>query len=300
MAIFKRIFFFILINVAVVAVLMTVTTIFGIEPYLNAKTGLNLYSLAIYAAIIGFTGSFISLFLSKWMAKSFNGVELIESPRNSQEAKLVEVISRIAQQNHIKMPEVGTYPSMEVNAFATGWGKNHSLVAVSEGLLREMTEDEIEGVLAHEMAHIINGDMVTMTLVQGVINTFVIFAARVAAFVVQKALSGNDEEAPVGGLVYWGLSIAFEIVFGILASVIVFWVSRKREFAADMGAAQTVGKKKMIAALQRLQRMTDRIDTSQKTLATMKISDRAGIMALFSSHPALEDRIEALKKAPVN
>ncbi len=298
MSFIKRIFFFILVNVAVIAILMTITSVFGIEPYLTPY-GLNLTSLAIYAAIIGFTGSFISLFLSKWMAKTMMGVKVIKHPGNHEESKLVEIISRLAQQGGFTMPEVGIYNSPEVNAFATGWGKNHSLVAVSAGLLQEMDANEIEGVLAHEMSHVANGDMVTMTLIQGVVNTFVIFAARAAAYAVQTAL-GKDNEA-VGGLSYWITSIIFEIIFGILASTIVFWFSRRREFAADYGAAQFVGKQKMIAALKRLQQLTDRIDPSQKSLATMKISDRpSGFMALFSTHPRLEQRIEALQKAMVS
>ena len=166
MSFIKRIFFFILVNVAVIAILMTITSVFGIEPYLTPY-GLNLTSLAIYAAIIGFTGSFISLFLSKWMAKTMMGVKVIKHPGNHEESKLVEIISRLAQQGGFTMPEVGIYNSPEVNAFATGWGKNHSLVAVSAGLLQEMDANEIEGVLAHEMSHVANGDMVTMTLMNG-------------------------------------------------------------------------------------------------------------------------------------
>ena len=298
MSFFKRIFFFILVNVAVVAILMTVTTVFGIEPYLNAKTGLNLTSLAIYSAIIGFAGSFISLFISKWMAKSMMGVKVIKHPHSPEQVQLFETVQRLAQQGDFKMPEVGIYNSPEVNAFATGWGKNHSLVAVSSGLLQEMNHNEVEGVLAHEMAHIANGDMVTMTLIQGVVNTFVIFAARAAAYAVQIALGKDQEE--IGGLAYWLTSIVFEIVFGILASLIVFWFSRRREFEADFGGAKFVGKQKMIAALKRLQELSNKIDPSQKSLATMKISDRpSGFMAAFSTHPRLEDRIAALQKAMV-
>ena len=295
----KRIFFFMLVNLGVIAVLMAITSFFGIEPYLS-NYGLNLTSLFIYAAIIGFSGSFISLFLSKWMAKSFMGVEVIQSPSNHVESKLIETISRLAQQGNFKMPEVGIYHSPEVNAFATGWGKNHSLVAVSTGLLSEMSGEEVEGVLAHEMAHIANGDMVTMTLIQGVVNTFVIFAARVAAFAVSKAL-GRDDEDGISHLTYFITSIVFEIVFGILASTIVYWFSRRREFAADEGGARFVGKQKMVAALRRLKDLVDRVDTHQKSLATMKISDRPSkFMEAFSTHPRLEKRIEALQKASIN
>ncbi len=225
-------------------------------------------------------------------------IHIINTPRNHDEAKITETISRISQQLNIKMPEVGIYPSPEVNAFATGPSKNKSLVAVSEGLLNEMDDHELEGVLAHEMAHIANGDMVTMTLIQGVVNTFVIFAARAVAFVVGKLLSRDEN---VGSLAYFGLSILFEIIFGILASTIVFWFSRRREFAADRGGAQFVGKNKMIAALKRLQTLQSRIDTRQKAFATMKISDKpSGIGLFFSSHPPLQVRIETLQKAPIH
>lgn len=291
----KRLFFFCLVNIAIIVVLGTIMTVFNVQPYLTDQ-GLNLTSLLIFAAVIGFTGSFISLFLSKWMVKWTMKVKLIKSPQSHQESKLVEIISRIAAQLGINTPEIGIYPSGEVNAFATGWGKNHSLVAVSAGLLDAMNEDELEGVLAHEMAHISNGDMVTMVLIQGVINTFIIFAARVAAFAVQKFL-GKDNEA-IGGLSYWLTSIAFEIVFGILASTIVFWFSRRREFRADLGGAKFVGKNKMIAALKKLETLHGKIDTRQKSMATMKISDKPRRL-LFASHPPLADRIKALQQAQI-
>ena len=303
MTIFKRFFVFILVNMGVIAVLMTITSVFGIEPYLS-KQGLNLTSLFIYAAIIGFSGSFISLFLSKWMAKSFMGVVLIETPSNHIESKLIETISRLAQQGNFEMPEVGVYDSTEVNAFATGWGKNHSLVAVSTGLLHEMDDEEIEGVLAHEMAHVANGDMVTMTLIQGVVNTFVIFAARIAAYAASKFFGGDDNEDEDDGinhLTYMITSIVFEILFGILASTIVHWFSRRREFVADEGGARFVGKQKMIAALKRLQSLVDRVDTHQQSLATMKISDKPSSFAeWFSTHPRLDKRIEALQRAEIS
>jgi len=230
MAWIKRIFFFVLTNIAVIAVLMTVTSIFGLESYLT-PAGLNLTSLAIFALIIGFTGSFISLFLSKWMAKTMMKVRIIKTPGNDEEAFIMQTVEHIAQQAGFKTPEVGIYESREINAFATGASKNNSLVALSRGLLEAMNRDEVEGVIAHEMAHINNGDMVTMTLIQGVINTFVVFAARAIAYAVQMFLN-RGEEGGVGGFVYWGLSILFEIVFGILASVIVFSFSRWREYGA--------------------------------------------------------------------
>jgi len=276
---------------------MTVTSVFGVEPYLTSY-GLNLQSLAIYATIIGFTGSFISLLLSKWMAKRMMGVNIIENPQGDLENWLLQQTSHIAQQAGFKMPEVGIYESPEINAFATGASKNKSLVAFSRGLLDAMSRDEIEGVLAHEMAHIQNGDMVTMTLIQGVVNTFVVFAARALAYVVQMFLN-RGEEGGVGGFAYYGISILFEIVFGILASMIVFGFSRWREFGADYGAAKFVGKQKMIKALQFLANHKKAIDPSHKSFATMKISDRPGFMKLFSTHPPLEKRIQVLQQAPM-
>ncbi len=292
----KRIFLFLVVNIAIIFILTTIVSVFGIRPYLTPY-GLNLTSLAIYSAIIGFAGSFISLFLSKIMAKWMMKVQVIKSAKDPHEAKLVQIISNIAQGLHMKMPEVGIYPSMEVNAFATGWSKNHSLVAVSEGLLREMNDSELEGVLAHEMAHVANGDMVTMTLVQGILNTFVIFAARVVAYGVSKFLSNSEE---IGYFSYYLISILFQIIFGILASMIVFAFSRHREFRADMGGAKFVGKQKMISALQKLEHLTSRIDVRQKSMATMKISDKPKRMLLFSTHPPLSVRIERLQRASIS
>ncbi|MCF7917760.1 protease HtpX [Candidatus Gracilibacteria bacterium] len=293
----KRIVLFLLINLAIIVILGIIMSVFGVQPYLTPY-GLNLQSLLIFAVIIGFAGSFISLFLSKSVAKWTMKVRLINHPTNHAESKIIETISRIAHQLGMNDPEVGVYPSAEVNAFATGWSRNHSLVAVSEGLLRELDEGELEGVLAHEMAHIANGDMVTMTLLQGVLNTFVIFFARVAAFALQRLLSDKEE---VGGMAYWITSIAFEIVFGILASIILFAYSRRREFAADRGGAEFVGKSKMIAGLKRLQQLTSKIDTRQKSLATMKIADKPSkIGKIFSTHPSLDERIEALQKVHIS
>ena len=290
---FKRFFFFALVNIAVVAVILVIAHFFGLETRYLTPNGLNLMALAFMSLLWGFVGSFVSLFMSKWLAKKTMGVQLISQPKNSQENKIVEIVSRIASQAGLKTPEIGIYDSPEVNAFATGWSRNNSLVAVSSGLLSEMSPAEIEGVLAHEMAHIANGDMVTMTLIQGVVNAFVIFFARIAAFAVQKAM-GRDNEA-IGGFAYLGLSILFEIIFGILASTIVFAFSRWREFGADAGGAKFVGKRNMIAALQKLQKLTHRIDPSQKSFATLKISDRPGFAKFFSSHPPLEKRIEVLE-----
>lgn len=297
MAFFKRIFFFILVNVGVVATLMAVTTIFGIEPYLSAY-GINYISLAIYAAVIGFSGAFISLFLSKWMAKSMMGVKVIKDARNQTETHLIQTIKHMADQARVGLPEVGIYDSPEINAFATGWNRNKALVAVSSGLLEAMNQDELEGVLAHEMAHVKNGDMVTMTLIQGIINTFVIFAARSIAHLVASLYSRGDDG--INRAIYFMVSIVLEIIFGILASVIVFSFSRWREFGADYGGAQLSSKKKMIAALIFLQ-SHHAVDNRQKAFATMKMNgNQSPITRLFSTHPPLEKRIMALQAAPLH
>ena len=288
-----------LVNIAIIALISIITSVFKLDIYYLKPNGLDLQALLIFSAIIGFMGSLISLFLSKRIAKWTMKVRVIKTPQHQADAKLVEIITRIATQLGMKTPEIGIYPSKEVNAFATGWGKNHSLVAVSEGLLREMNSDELEGVLAHEMAHVSNGDMVTMTLLQGVLNTFVIFLSRVVAYVVMNALGRGGRE--MGYFSYYLMSIVFQIVFGIFASMIVFSFSRRREFRADRGGAQFVGKSKMIAALKRLQQLTNKIDTRQQSLATMKISDKRGRFGrIFSTHPSLDERIEALQKAMVN
>ncbi len=289
----KRLALFLVVNIAIVLILTTVVSLFGIQPYLTPY-GLDLKSLAIYSIIIGFAGSFISLFLSKAMVKWTMHVTVIQQPRSVSEKQLFQTVTQIAKSLKIKMPEIGVYASPEVNAFATGWSRNHSLVAVSSGLLDNMSPEEVDGVLAHEMAHVANGDMVTMTLIQGVLNTFVIFLARIAAFAVGKLLSRNDD---LGAVSYYFLSIAFQIVFGILASLIIFAFSRHREFQADHGGAQFVGAKKMIAALKRLHELHNRVDTRQKSLATMKISDKPSrIGRFFSTHPSLEERISRLEK----
>lgn len=292
MALAKRIVLFLVVNIAVVVLLTTITSVFGIAPYLGAY-GLNLTSLAIFASIIGFSGAFISLFLSKMMAKWQMGVKVIETPSTRDEVFFHQVVQRIATQEGIKMPEIGIYQSPEINAFATGAGKNSALVAVSSGLLEQMDQDELEGVIAHEMAHVLNGDMVTMTLVQGVVNTFVIFIARVAAYAIQNFITKGEE---TGGLVYYLISFVLELIFGILASTIVAAFSRWREFGADRGGAKYSSQAKMIKALQFLQNHQRMTDPSDKGFATMKISrPSSGIMMLFATHPPLEKRIEALK-----
>lgn len=295
----KRILLFLLTNLAVIAVISIILSIFNVQPYLT-QHGLDYQSLLIYAAIVGFTGAFISLFLSKTMAKHGMGVQIITQPKSPYESWLVTTIQNLARQSNIGMPEVGIYDSPEPNAFATGWNKNSSLVAVSSGLLNQMSQDEIEGVLGHEISHVANGDMVTMSLIQGVVNTFVIFFARIAAFIVTQFFRRNEEDSGGGMnmMVYYLVSIAFEILFGILASLIVMAFSRYREFRADAGSARLVGKGKMIAALRKLQMVSEQAsDNRMPSLATFKISSHSTFAKMFSSHPPLEKRIEALEKS---
>ncbi len=295
----KRIALFLLVNIAVITLLTIIASVFKIDFYYLKPNGLDLTSLLIFATVIGFTGSFISLLLSKQTAKWMMKVHVIHQARDVHERKLLEVISHIAKKLKIKMPEVGIYPSMEINAFATGPSRNRSLVAVSEGLLQELSADELEGVLAHEMAHIANGDMVTMTLLQGVLNTFVIFLSRAVAYIAVNALGRNGRDLGYG--LYYLVSIVFQIVFGILASIIVFSFSRQREFRADRGGAEFVGKNKMIGALQKLSTLTNRIDTRQSALATMKINDKRGRFGkIFSTHPPMEERIARLEGLRLN
>lgn len=296
---FKRIFLFLLTNVAVIAVASIVLSVFGVTPYLTAS-GLDYQSLLIFATIYGFAGSFISLFISKWMAKTAFGVQIIQKPETNRERFVFESIESLAKDAGIGMPEVGIYDSPEPNAFATGWNKNNSLIAVSTGLLDSMTQEEVKAVLAHEISHASNGDMVTMALIQGVVNTFVIFFARIAAYAVSMFMSrGEEREGGMNMLVYSLVSIVFEIIFGILASIIVMYFSRYREFRADAGSAKLYGKENMILALKKLGSMQDQlIDDRGKAFSTMKIADKpSSIMQLFSSHPPIEDRIKALEQA---
>ena len=293
---FKRIGLFLATNLAIIAVISLILSMFNVQPYLT-QYGLNYQSLLIYALIVGFTGSFISLFISKWMAIHAFSIHLIEKPSNKAESWLVDKVNTLAQQRNIGMPDVGIYESPEPNAFATGWNKNNALVAVSTGLLQSMDPDEVEGVLGHEISHVANGDMVTLALIQGVVNTFVIFFARIAAFLVTQFLRRDSEQAH-DGFVYYGVAILFELLFGILATIIVMWFSRYREFRADAGSAQYVGKTKMIKALRRLQQLTGKIPEDDRAPAfnAMKISGHSRWLSLFSSHPPLEKRIAALKE----
>ncbi len=288
----KRVMLFILTNLAVMLVLSIVASIlfkfFGID---NRSMG----GLLIFAAIFGFGGSFISLLMSKWMAKKSTGAVVIEQPRNATESWLVETVRRQAKQAGIGMPEVAIYDSPEMNAFATGANRNEALVAVSTGLLQQMSREEVEAVLAHEVSHVANGDMITLTLIQGVVNTFVIFLARVIGGFIDSFLRGNsDEEESQGpGFAYFIIVFVLEMLFGILASIIVAWFSRQREFRADAGAAKLVGSSAMVSALERL-RMNHESQL-QGSMMAFGIASKPSMSELFMSHPPLEKRIAALQ-----
>lgn len=296
---FKRIFLFMLTNVLVMITVSLVLSLLGVNGYLTSA-GLNYSALMIFCLVWGFVGSGISLLMSKWMAKRMMGVEIVDE--RGPYGDLVRKVHQLARAAGInKMPEVGVYQSPEVNAFATGPSKNKSLVAVSSGLLTQMNADEVEGVLAHEVAHVANGDMVTMALIQGVINAFVMFFARIAAFALQQAMSGDSEDdRPVAnGWQYHLTTMVFEIFFSFLGMFVVAYFSRYREFHADKGGAKFAGRHKMVAALRKLQQKIEIQDESQKGFNTLKISSKKGkgIMSFLSTHPPLEDRIAALERS---
>lgn len=293
----KRIALFLLTNLAVVLVLGVVCSLLGVDRYLT-KNGLNLTSLLAFSAVMGMGGSFISLAMSKWMAKRSTGAKVITQPSNSAELWLVQTVERQARAAGIGMPEVAIYDSPEPNAFATGMNKNSALVAVSTGLLRSMKQEEVEAVLGHEIGHVANGDMVTLTLIQGVVNTFVIFLSRVIAYAVDQFLRRGDSRDSGPGMAYMLVSMLMQVVLGIGASMIVAAFSRYREFRADAAGAQFAGRRKMIAALQRLQSFKDSPSQLPKEMTAFGI--REGMMGLFSSHPPLEKRIAALEQAQGN
>lgn len=285
-----RIAIFLLTNLAIMFLLGLTFSLLGFEGLL-AQNGvdLNLNALLAYSAVIGFSGSIISLLLSKFMAKRSMGVHVISQPSNPKEKWLISTVQRQARQREIGMPEVGIFNHPSPNAFATGWNKNNALVAVSTGLLEQMTQDEVEAVLAHEISHVSNGDMITLTLVQGVVNTFVVFISRVIGHVVDRVVFKIERGH---GPAFWIVSLLAQFLLGILAMSIVMWFSRYREFRADAGGAQLAGKYKMIAALKRLQSFQGTVDMPDE-MAAMAIS--AGkVSALFASHPPLEKRIQAL------
>jgi heat shock protein HtpX len=288
--IMKRIVLFVLTNLAIVLVLGIVANLLGVNRYLTAN-GLNMGALLGFALIMGFGGAFISLLISKPVAKWSAGVQIIEQPRTADEAWIVNTVRKFADQAGIGMPEVGIFEG-EPNAFATGAFKNSALVAVSTGLLRNMTREEVEAVIGHEVAHIANGDMVTMTLIQGVMNTFVVFLSRLIGYAVDSFLRKGDQENSGPGIGYFVTTIVLDIILGFLAAIIVAWFSRQREFRADAGAAQLMGRKQpMINALSRLGGLTP--GELPKSVAAMGIA--GGIGQLFSTHPPIEERIAALQ-----
>ena len=287
----KRIFLFIVTNIAVVLTLSVVAALLGVGAGFGPE-GLNIQALAIFCLFWGMGGAFISLQMSRWIAKRATGVHLVDGRTgNSQADWLHETVRRLTAQANLPMPEVGIYDSPEVNAFATGPSKSRSLVAVSSGLLRSMRPDEVEGVLAHEVAHIANGDMVTMTLLQGVMNAFVMFFARVIAYAMTRS---SDSRSNNTGM-YFLVVIVLQILLGILAGLVVNWFSRYREFRADHGGATLAGRDRMIGALRRLLTSQELVETQHQALATMKISGGRGWATLFSTHPPLEARIAALQ-----
>ena len=288
----KRIILFVLTNVLVVAVLGITASLLGVNRYLTPN-GLNLGALLGFALIMGFGGAFISLLISKPMAKWTSGVRIIEQPQNVDEAWIVETVRKFAEKAQIGMPEVGIFEG-EPNAFATGAFKNSALVAVSTGLLRGMTREEVEAVIGHEVAHIANGDMVTMALIQGVMNTFVVFLSRVISYAIDSFLRKGDEQNSGPGIGYMISTIVLDILLGFAAAIVVAWFSRQREFRADAGAAQLMGRKQpMVNALARLGGMTP--GELPKSMAAMGIA--GGIGQLFSTHPPIEERIAALQNA---
>ena len=289
----KRIFYFLVTNLAIVLVLSVTMRLLGVEPFLNAN-GLNLNSLLIFAAVMGFGGAFISLAISKWSAKRMSGAVTIETPKTPDEIWLMNIVKKQSQAAGIQMPEVAIFNSPVVNAFATGMSRNSSLVAVSSGLLEMMTKDEAEAVIGHEISHIANGDMVTLTLIQGVVNTFVLFFSRVIGYTVDKVVFKTRQGT---GPAFFITMIISELLLGVLASIVVMWFSRQREYRADLGGGQLAGKQKMIAALQRL-KIQYESSTLPKSIAALGISGEQGIglKELFSTHPSLDDRIARLQQ----
>lgn len=287
----KRVVLFVVTNLAVLVTLSIVTHLLGFNRYFDQQ-GINFGALLGFAAVFGFGGAFISLAISKWSAKRGTGAQVIETPRNATESWLVETVRRQAQAAGIKMPEVAIFPSPELNAFATGPSRNNALVAVSAGLLQNMTREEAEAVVAHEVSHVANGDMVTLTLIQGVLNTFVLFLSRAIGSVIDRAVFKSENGPGIG---YFVSTIVLDILFGILASLIVMWFSRQREYRADAGGARLAGRDSMVAALRRLQ--LNQQSHMPAKFAAFGISGlgKSGLSRLFSSHPSLDERIERLR-----
>ncbi|MFA6972923.1 MAG: protease HtpX [Gallionella sp.] len=291
----KRIFLFILTNLAVVFVINITLRLLGVDRVLDQSGAINFNALLIMSLVIGFAGSIISLFMSKWSAKRMVDAQVIVTPSDPTERWLVETVRRQAQAAGIGMPEVAIYDAPDVNAFATGWNKNDALVAVSTGLLHNMGRDETEAVLAHEISHVANGDMVTLALIQGVVNTFVVFFSKLFGIFVDSLLRKDGEERGPG-IGSFIAEIVAQLVLGVLASVVVMWFSRQREFRADAGGASLAGREKMIAALERL-KINHEQASLPKEMAASGISGGGGMSRLFMTHPPLEERIAALRAA---
>lgn len=295
-----RILLFLATNLAVVLVASFTLRLFGVEGYLRSQ-GINFTGLLIFCFIIGMAGSLISLLMSKWLAKRSTGTVLIEAPSNSTEQWLIDTVAELSREAGIKMPEVGIFPAQQSNAFATGWNKDASLVAVSAGLLNRMRPEEVRAVLAHEIGHVANGDMVTLALIQGVVNTFVMFFARAVAQLIDGFLkSRSGGEGGLGFMGYFAVVMIAEVVFGIIASAIVAWFSRFREYRADEAGARLAGSEAMVSALTRLKAETELPDQMPDTMRAMAITKgqtRSLLEKLFASHPPLDDRIRALKEA---
>lgn len=291
-----RIILFLATNLAVILVASVTLNLLGVQHYLSGS-GLNLTSLLIFCAVFGFAGSIVSLLLSKTMAKMSTRTQLIEQPRTEQERWLFDTVAELSQKAGIKMPDVGVFPAQQANAFATGWNKNSALVAVSAGLMQRFRPEEIRAVLAHEIGHVANGDMVTLALVQGVVNTFVMFFARIVGYAVDSFLRRDNEGGGVG-IGFYITTFVFEIIFGIAASTIVAWFSRRREYRADEAGAELASPHAMIGALQRLKAEYGMPDQLEGQLTAFGISShlKQGFMAMFASHPPLDDRIAALKQ----
>jgi heat shock protein HtpX len=292
----RRVLYFLATNVAILLVLSVVLRLLGADRYLDQTgTGLDYWNLLVFAAVFGMGGSFISLAISKWSALRMTGARVIDQPTTELEGWLVQTVARHAQAAGIGMPQVAVWDAPEPNAFATGARRDKALVAVSSGLLRGMTRDEVDGVLAHEISHVANGDMVTLTLIQGVVNTFVLFLSRVIGDVVDRAVFRREGEGH--GPAFFVVSIVAQLVLGVLASLIVFWFSRQREFRADAGGAQLAGRQKMIAALERLKRATPEPLPEQMAAFGISGAGRSGFARLFATHPSLEERVERLRSA---
>jgi heat shock protein HtpX len=288
----KRVFLFVVTNIAVLFVLSIAARLLGVDRFLDEQ-GLNMGALLGFCAVFGMGGSFISLLISKWMALRATGAVVIEQPKGEVEAWLLQTVGHQAQAAGIGMPQVAIFPSDAPNAFATGARKDAALVAVSTGLLRSMKRDEVEAVLGHEISHVANGDMVTLTLIQGVVNTFVLFLSRVVGYWVDRVVLRNERDH---GLGFFVTTMVAQVLFGILASVIVMWFSRQREFRADAGGARLSGREKMIAALERLRAQSDPQPLPDQMAAFGISGRRSGIGRLFMTHPPLEERIEALRQ----